>query len=144
MLNVLTKKSEDKKKKKGFTLIELIIVIAIIAILAAIAVPKFMNVTKDAKVKADIANAKTIESAITTALATDKLTFKSGSTTEVNLSDLLQNIPKGKYKEGKFMATVTSASATDDRKVIKVQIVDDTGKVVAVVLGEGQDSEYAN
>lgn len=50
----------SKKKKKGFTLVELIIVIAIIAILAAIAIPKFGQVTRNANIKADIATAKTI------------------------------------------------------------------------------------
>ncbi|MBE6088575.1 MAG: prepilin-type N-terminal cleavage/methylation domain-containing protein [Clostridium beijerinckii] len=50
----------SKKKKKGFTLVELIIVIAIIAILAAIAIPKFGQITKNANIKADIATAKNI------------------------------------------------------------------------------------
>ncbi|MDU7886073.1 MAG: prepilin-type N-terminal cleavage/methylation domain-containing protein, partial [Clostridium perfringens] len=47
------------KKKKGFTLIELIIVIAIIAILAAIAIPNFLSIQRKSRVKADIASAKT-------------------------------------------------------------------------------------
>lgn len=42
MINLSIRKKNElaKKKKKGFTLIELIIVIAIIAILAAIALPR--------------------------------------------------------------------------------------------------------
>ncbi len=38
-----------KKNNRGFTLIELMIVIVVIGILATIAVPKFMSVTRKAK-----------------------------------------------------------------------------------------------
>ena len=41
-----------KNKKRGFTLIELIIVIAIIAILAAIAIPKYQKSKKQAAITA--------------------------------------------------------------------------------------------
>ena len=50
----------SKKKKKGFTLVELIIVIAIIAVLAAIAIPKFGQISRNANIKADIATAKNL------------------------------------------------------------------------------------
>ncbi|EGT3615579.1 prepilin-type N-terminal cleavage/methylation domain-containing protein [Clostridium perfringens] len=60
---------KQNKKKKGFTLIELIIVIAIIAILAAIAIPNFLSIQRKAKVKADIASAKTIYDATSALIA---------------------------------------------------------------------------
>ena len=48
------------RNKKGFTLIEIIIVLIIIAILAAIAVPAMMKYINDAKEKQHIATARAI------------------------------------------------------------------------------------
>lgn len=51
------------KNKKGFTLVELIIVLAVLGIIAAIAVPRFAKVQDQAKIDADIAAAKNIAKA---------------------------------------------------------------------------------
>ena len=72
---------KQTKKKKGFTLIELIIVIAIIAILAAIAIPNFLSIQRKARVKADIASAKTIYDATSALIAEGKIVPTSSKVT---------------------------------------------------------------
>ena len=52
------------RNKKGFTLMELLIVVAIIAILAAIAIPTFSSSLQKAKDAADQANARSLYAAV--------------------------------------------------------------------------------
>ncbi|MDD2233957.1 MAG: prepilin-type N-terminal cleavage/methylation domain-containing protein [Desulfitobacteriaceae bacterium] len=55
--------SKLAKSEKGFTLIEIIVVIAILIILAAIAIPRFTNMRIEAAVKADASTAAQIANA---------------------------------------------------------------------------------
>ena len=50
-----------KKNKKGFTLVELMVVVAIIGVLTAIAVPVYNNTTQKARLNAHLANVRTLK-----------------------------------------------------------------------------------
>lgn len=51
------------KNRKGFTLVELVVVIAILGILAGLAIPRFMDATTNARGSRLVADLRTIESA---------------------------------------------------------------------------------
>ena len=70
-----------KKKKKGFTLVEVIIVLAIIAIIAAIAIPNLTKVRQESKIKADKQSMETIERTINMLITDGTIKHDVGSIT---------------------------------------------------------------
>ncbi|MBP3885178.1 MAG: prepilin-type N-terminal cleavage/methylation domain-containing protein [Olsenella sp.] len=69
---ILAKKAELKKRGyKGFTLMEMLIVVAIIAVLVAIAIPVFTAQLNKARVEADAANIRSGYAAATAKVLSD-------------------------------------------------------------------------
>ncbi|MGL4454015.1 MAG: type II secretion system protein [Sarcina sp.] len=73
------------KRKKGFTLIELVIVLAVLAIIALIAIPNFTKVRNDSMEKADLRAAEQIEKITLMAIANENITLPAANITSYTL-----------------------------------------------------------
>lgn len=61
------------KRKKGFTLIEMVVVIAIIVIIASIAIPQALKAINKSKASTDLANARTYAGQIMSRIANNDM-----------------------------------------------------------------------
>ena len=103
-----------RKKSKGFTLIELIIVIAILAVLAAIALPKYNNSKRKSVITAHNSNVRVLESAALNYVANggEAVTWPDETNSQKDYIKNYPKVPKGieelKDKAGQdYTVTIT-------------------------------------
>lgn len=132
-----------RKKKKGFTLIELMAVIAIIAILAAVLVPTVSGYINRSKKTAIITECRTVMNAIET--------YNASSLTEINMNDTtvataiatgelkalaaeeLIEIEKIPHIKNATLADVKKINDNKDKDIINKIVIDASGNFTGFV-----------
>jgi prepilin-type N-terminal cleavage/methylation domain-containing protein len=123
-----------KRQRKGFTLVELAIVIAILGILAVVAIPKYQGMVDEARSAAAKAQLGTVRSAIAIYYAKNKGTFPatiSGDlfadgvmpsvdigTTNVNTPTVVTAIPSPVTGTGGWLYQYNATPAAGDGRVV--------------------------
>lgn len=128
--------------KKGFTLVELMIVVVILGILVAVAVPIFSAVTKNARRKTCQANMRVIKGNMETYQTTgsadgegNEVAFASGDT------DLVSTTPANFMKlfdGGKLPTCPTEGAA------YIVKVTNTSGTITYTVQCNGTEKDYHN
>lgn len=101
------------KSKKGFTLIELVIVIAILGVLAAVAITMFPRLSDSSREKADVTRAAQIKNAIATYIAEsgDVDAGGLGNTVDLILAALQTGVNDGSITYGPYLENIGGGTA---------------------------------
>ena len=120
---MMIKRSLKQTTQKGFTLIELMIVVAIIGILAAIAIPSYQDYTRKSANRACMLETKTYTHAVLAALNNNTLapapqfgacdiTSTDASTWTMTTLNDITGVPRAPGDKNTTCAAATSSSCT--------------------------------
>ena len=134
------------KKKKGFTLIELVIVLAVLAIIALIAIPNFNKVRADSKIKADERTSEVIERVVQMEIANQNIKDNVNGKIEISFSNIEENGKSNEsdlfnVKQGEVLKTC-KARTDFEAGITEVEKPQEKGKLLygVIVLNGRVDS----
>ena len=135
-----------KSNKKGFTLVELIVVIAIMAILAAVLVPTVTNKINDAKRSAAESDIQSAAKAISLKLAESEEVLTRATIKAIPEVTKITATTSGYHANIKFY--YRADGATSDTVIADESTLDDTAKkydiTVELVLAKNGTAETGN
>lgn len=114
------------RSDKGFTLMELTIVLAILAIIAAILVPTFLAATDRARLRADVQSARVIQSAMR------QYEIERGRSPGTNMAAILASLYGAQMLEAATVAPQTAGAiwylrSSDNRVMLDLRPTGATG-----------------
>lgn len=149
-MNKLNELKEKKLDNKGFSLVELIIVIAIMAVLIGVLAPQYLKYVEKGRASADIDNVDQMISAVVTYSADPAFATASGTLSCANgvvtpsgsvgtvgniadaMSEMSISIPAGKFMKSNSYQNWTITFATDGTMTFSTS---DDGPALKTALG---------
>lgn len=133
-------RNEGERNKKGFTMVELIIVVAVMGVIGALLVPSYRNMATKAKISTDVSTVKTVKRLIDVYNAEGNTpAIKSGDTNKT----ISENLFNAGYLESKTIDLQTkcelaySSATTSSASTLKLDVSDtDIDENIKAVAGK--------